>query len=172
MFTVYTDTTLIAPNIEDLDVARATAEQFASTGYTSYIRDDTTGDTIATIDVPEKEEKPMTYLDYANENPDFHPAWCQPYADSDEERFLVVHDGLASLIDSPEVTSVRGEDLCDFESDLGALAQTVNPDYDLYTGYTDQQIALMKMHEIGCSACPFRYECETMAAEMDETDYV
>lgn len=172
MFTVYTDSDLIAPSIEDLEVARATAEQFASTGYTTYIRDDTTGDTIETIDIPEKEDKPMTYLDYANDHPDFHPAWCVPFSDDSEERFLIIHDGLASMIESPEVTSVRGELLCDFDSDLGAFAQAVNPDYDAYSGYTDQQIAMMAMHETGCAACPFRHECEAMSAEMDETDYV
>lgn len=169
MFTVTTDTTLVAPNIEDLEVARATAEQFASTGYTAYIRDDTTGETIATVEVPEKEDKPMTHLDYANANPDYHSDWCVPWADASGERFLIMQECKPQAIDSPEATSINGDELCDFDSDIAVLAQTVNPDYDTFSGYTDAQIALMAMHETGCAACPFRLECDFMRSEIENT---
>ena len=85
------------------------------------------------------------------------------------ERFLIMQEGKPQAIDSPETTSVNGDELCDFDSDLAVLAQNVNPDYDTFSGYTDAQIALMAMHEIGCSECPFRLECDFMRGEIENT---
>lgn len=169
MFTVYTDTTLIAPNIEDLDVARATAEQFASTGYTAYIRDDSTGAIVATVEVPARELGHAHWLDYANEHPNYHPASCVPYTDHDCERFLIMNDGKPQAIYSPETISVNGDELCDFESDLAFLAELVNPHDVLYREDPDEKEALKYMHETGCFDCPFRLECDFMRSEIENT---
>ena len=112
----------------------------------------------------------MTYREYMEANRHENFSWCKPYADDTETHFLIVYDGIASSISTPYITAHRYGG-CDFEAELEALARDVNPDYDLYSGYNDQQIAMERMHEIGCWHCPFRDECETMGEEMDETDY-
>ena len=161
MFTVTTDTELFAPNIQDLDIARATAEQFAASGYAAAIRYDATGEIVERFEVPTgRDSDPQAWLDHINAHPDDHPARCVPYVDAAGECFLVLRDGKAAMIDAPGITSVRGDELCDFDSDLGALAETVNPDFERYPDHTDQQVALMAMRETGCAACPFNLECD------------
>lgn len=109
----------------------------------------------------------MTYLDYMNEHPDANFEWCKPYTNDAETHYLVIYDGIANSIDTPDMTAHRYGG-SDFEAALETLAREVNPDYELYSGYSDQKIALDRMHEIGCWHCPFRDECEAMGEDLDD----
>lgn len=112
----------------------------------------------------------MKYLEYMESHDGENFSWCKPYTDGNEERFLIMYDGIANSIDTPDGVFYRF-DGSDFDTALEALARNVNPDYDLFIGYNDQQLALIKMHEVGCSKCPFRYECDTMMEDVSDDDY-
>lgn len=113
----------------------------------------------------------MTYLKYMEQNPAANFPWCKPYTNDEQTHFLIVYDGLANSIETPTATAHRYGG-SDFNAELETLAREVNPDYDYYSGYGDQKIALDMMHEIGCWHCPFRDECEAMGEEMASTDYM
>ena len=112
----------------------------------------------------------MTYLDYMREHTDENLSWCKPYTNDDETHFLVMYDGIAGSIDTPNITAHRYGG-SDFEAELEKLAREVNAHYDLYSGWDDTHIALEAMHEVGCWRCPFRDECEAMGEEISATDY-
>lgn len=111
----------------------------------------------------------MKYLDYMKQNPEQNFTWCKPYTNDSETHYLVVYDGIAHSIETPDITAHRYGG-GNFDETLEQLAREVNPDYDLYSGYDDTYIALQSMHEIGCWHCPFRDECEAMGEEVSATD--
>ena len=112
----------------------------------------------------------MKYIEYINEHSEFNFDWCKPYTNNDLTHTLVMYDGIASDIDTPDTTMHRYGG-GDFEAALETLAREVNENYELFSGYTDTEIALDAMHETGCAHCPFRHECEAMQADMDDADY-
>ena len=112
----------------------------------------------------------MKYIEYMQENPTEGFNWCHCYTNAAETHYLVMYDGTANSISTPNSTAYRYGG-CDFDSELETLAREVNPNYDSYTGYNDSKIAIDAMHVVGCWHCPFRDECETMGEEMDDTDY-
>lgn len=108
----------------------------------------------------------MTTRDYMLENPEANLGWCKPYTSEDGKYVLILRDdkGKVDAIKTPDGTYYN----VDLNSDiLRKFAKSVNPDYDLYRGYTDEQLALEHMRETGCANCPFRDECEAMDAETE-----
>lgn len=111
----------------------------------------------------------MTYLEYMENHPDENLDWCRPYVSKDGEYALLKHDR------EPEIARTPAGDLYRYNGSLSGealeqIARAVNPDYDVFNGWTDEQIAIIAMHETGCAACPWRHECEAMGAEMETPD--
>ena len=111
----------------------------------------------------------MKYLEYFEQHPEENLSWCKCYANKDEDHFLVMYDGEPIRIETPvtckdiRMNRIECEDLKDF-------ALSVNNGYHCYHGWTDEDIALDVMHEIGCGSCPFRHECEAMHEEMEDNN--
>ena len=83
---------------------------------------------------------------------------------------LVMYDGELSSIMSPTREAFRYNGTLTDEV-LEQFAREVNPDYDLYTGWSDLHVALEAMHPVGCASCPWCEDCEAMYEEMSESDY-
>ena len=113
----------------------------------------------------------MTYRDYMEEHTTENFSWCKPYTNNEETHYLIVHDGIAEAISTPSIEIQRCDGSRLFEEWMETLAREVHPDYDFCHGWSNQHIALVVMHEIGCCNCPFKYDCEAMGEEMEETDY-
>ena len=112
----------------------------------------------------------MKYLEYMQEHENDNFSWCKPYANASGDYMLVMCDGELSSIKSPTFEAFRYDGTLT-DDVLERFAREVNPDYDLYSGWSDLHIALEAMHEVGCSSCPWREDCEPMGEEMSETDY-
>ena len=113
----------------------------------------------------------MTYREYMEKHPDKNFCWCKPYVNNEETHYLIVYDGIAEAISSPSVEVHRCDGSIQFDEWMETFAREINPDYDLYHCWSDQHIALEMMHECGCCSCPFKYECEVMGEEIEDTDY-
>ena len=112
----------------------------------------------------------MTYAEYFENHETENFSWCKPYTDKTGEYMLVIHDGELSSIASPDIIAYRYDGSLTDEI-IKQFAMAINPNYDLYSEWTDLHIALDSMHEIGCSHCPFKDECDAMEEEMQDTDY-
>lgn len=112
----------------------------------------------------------MTYHDYMIDHDEENLSWCKPYADKSGDYRLVIYDGELMSIMSPDREAHRWDGSLTDEL-LEAFARAVNPDYDMYNGYTDLEIALDATHPVGCSSCPWFDDCDTMGEEMHIGDY-
>lgn len=112
----------------------------------------------------------MTYREYFEAHEDENLSWCKPYANKDEDCFAIMHDGTIERVGTPEMEAQRYDGSLNDET-LEAFARRVNPDYNLYSGWSDEHIILEAMHECGCANCPFIDDCEAMGEEIQETDY-
>ena len=112
----------------------------------------------------------MTYAEYFMEHDNENFSWCKPYADKTGEYMLVMHDGELSALSSPDTIAYRYDGSIT-DQIIEQFAKSVNPDYSMFKGYTDTQIALFAMHETGCFHCPFKDDCSAMGEEMQDTDY-
>jgi len=112
----------------------------------------------------------MTYREYMESHEDENFSWCKPFTNKDEDCFAIMYDGTIDHVITPEMEAQRYDGSLNDET-LEVFARRVNPDYDLYGGWSDEHIALEVMHEIGCTSCPFKDDCEAMGEEMQETDY-
>ena len=115
----------------------------------------------------------MTYREYFEIHEDENFSWCKPYFDESGEYCIVMLEGEPCGIVTPEVEIVSGYDGAQAAIDetIPLIAKAINPDYDLYSGWTNLHIALDAMRECGCANCPFKDDCEPMGEEMQETDY-
>lgn len=107
----------------------------------------------------------MTYRDYHNDHPTENLGWCCPFTDG-KGAWLAEQsstDGTIMFPDGSECTTTNTKKLRDF-------AKLVNPNYDMYLGYTDYEIALDAMHETGCAHCPWNAVCDAMDEELGESD--
>ena len=112
----------------------------------------------------------MKYLEYMEENQYENMSWCKPYKDKSEKYTLVVHEGEPLSIMSPTTEAHRYDGSLNDEM-MEQFARAVNPDYNEYSGWSDVQIALDAMHEVGCASCPWKEDCDAMGEEMDKLDY-
>ena len=112
----------------------------------------------------------MTYREYFEEHDDENLSWCKPYANDEEDCFIIMYEGDAGGIVTPDVEAIRCEGTITDDL-LEALARKVNTNYDWYSKWSDLHIALDAMHECGCASCPFKDDCDAMGEEMEETDY-
>ena len=109
----------------------------------------------------------MKWLEYMEAHPDEHLSFCSVYvSDISDGYALIVYDGTLEGITTPDGVYSRSEGTLTDEV-VEQFARTVNFDYDLYVGYTDFQIAIFAMHEVGCASCPYKDGCEAM-----QDDYV
>ena len=114
-------------------------------------------------------ETPKTWSEYMVEHNTENFSWCKPYVDTTGNYAIVMHDGI------PESAVINGVTYYRYNGELTdeiitEIAKAVNPDYDLYSGYNNYQIAIMAMQETGCAHCPFFEDCSAMGEEMTETD--
>ena len=111
----------------------------------------------------------MTYREYFQQHEEENISCCRPFTDDSETYYLIQYDGEIESAKTPDGTyhrsPVYGQRLDG--SVIESIARAVNEQYDNYSGWTDEHIALEAMHEIGCAHCPFRDECEAMNEEMD-----
>lgn len=108
----------------------------------------------------------MRYLDYMEEHPGENLEWCRPYTDGNDN-YLIMYDGgpLGIKTETEEVTERR-----ELEYGMEGFARKVNKDYDLYSGYSDAEIALDAMHEVGCFDCPWKWDCDAMGAYVEGSE--
>ena len=105
----------------------------------------------------------MTYRDYYNDHPNENLGWCRPFTD-DNGAWIAEQssdDGTIMFPNGAEYALTDKAKLRDF-------AKLVNPNYDMYQGYTDYQIALDAMRETGCAHCPWNAACDVMDYELGE----
>lgn len=109
----------------------------------------------------------MKYLEYmeAHENENFD--WCKPYANDTETSFIIVYDGEALAITTPTMEVYRYDGSLN-DDILRKFAKRVNQSYDVYHGWSDLQIALEAMHEVGCASCPLKYGCDVMMEDIED----
>lgn len=100
----------------------------------------------------------MLYKDYMKDNETENLSWCRPFTDGNGN-YIVIYE-TDCMIHSKDV-SIN----CPTEKQLSEFAKTVNPYYDGYHGYTNEEIITDAMKEIGCCNCPFFNDCSAM----DET---
>ena len=108
----------------------------------------------------------MTYMEYFKEHDTENIGWCKPYADKAEENWLIMYEGIAETIITPMQTLYRYIGTLT-EQAMAEFAITVNNGYHCYHGWTDEEIALDTMHEMGCAYCPLREQCEAMYEEIE-----
>ena len=92
--------------------------------------------------------------------------WCRPYVDESEKYYLVMTEGRVNGMYGPGIKDCADCETGEEEDEnLKKLAQSVNKDYDLYSGWGDAHIAMEAMTETGCTSCPFFGICEAMDEE-------
>ena len=102
--------------------------------------------------------------------------WCKPYATPDEKTWVVVSEGMASIIIDAGKTTYGATD-----KQIEALAKRLNEDFDLYSGYDPLHILIEGMEgqyfglrghhaERGCSECPFRDVCDAVNEDVKAYD--
>ena len=109
----------------------------------------------------------MTYLEYMKTHENENLGWCKPYVDNSGNYFAIMYEGNMEWISMPDTEALRYDGSLTNEV-LEAFARSVNPDYDVYSGWTDVHIALDAMREIGCSECPFRCDCDAMLEDIED----
>ena len=119
----------------------------------------------------EELEELITYRDYMAHHDSENFSWCKPYVSKDGEYSMIVYDGEMYAIHTPDIDAPEfGDRLTDEQ--MEQFARAVNPDFDLYSGYSCLQIAMFAMQETGCYNCP-RYGdgCQTMDEHPDPADH-
>jgi hypothetical protein len=109
----------------------------------------------------------MTYLEYMMDHGTENLSWCRPYTNDDETYFLIMYDGEALEIHAPGYEGHRYDGTLRIYMEQFAR-ELAGDNYDLYSGYTDEQIALEYLHECGCASCPARHVCEAMNETMED----
>lgn len=109
----------------------------------------------------------MTNLEYMMDHDMANMGWCKPYTNDDETCFMIMYDGEVIRILAPGIDAGRHDGALRIYMEQFARS-LAGDDYDLYSGYTDEQIALKYLHECGCASCPVRHECETMNETMED----
>lgn len=107
----------------------------------------------------------MTYMEYMQDHPEENLSWCKPYTNDGEDRFLIMYDGEPLEVHAPGIEGHRYDGTLRIYMEQ-FTRELAGADYDLYQGYTDEEIALKYMHECGCASCPARHLCEVMKEEM------
>ena len=111
----------------------------------------------------------MTYLEnFELKNPSGNLSWCKPFADKNEDAFLIMYEGTAECVRTSEGALLHRYNGTLNDYTIAEFARSVNNGYYCYHGWTDENIALDVMHETGCASCPFRHECEAVNTEMEE----
>ena len=103
----------------------------------------------------------MRMHDYMLDHPMENLFWCKPYA----------NDNLVIVLCENEIIRLQamGKDYEVTSDSIHNAARISNPDYDLYSGYSDREILLMgDVQEIGCVDCPWFNQCEAM--DMEEVE--
>ena len=104
-----------------------------------------------------------TTLDYMMEHPDENMSYCKPYQDDSGAYTIIMFEGHAETARTPD-GDIYGES--NVKKSIKDIAIAVNPDYDLYQGWSDLHIALEAMHVVGCASCPYvNGECDAMMEE-------
>lgn len=91
--------------------------------------------------------------------------WCRPYISEDGKDAIAINEGEAVSL------MVDGRDFPASEitpDAIKALAQKVNTDYALYSGWSDLHIAAEALREVGCADCPWRDICEAMVVDDED----
>ena len=80
--------------------------------------------------------------------------WCMPYSTKDGDVWIAVAEG--------RICGARING-CDTDNPSAAtIARRVNPDYALYSGWSELYIALDAMDEHNCRDCPWFWACDAM----------
>lgn len=110
----------------------------------------------------------MTLREYFADHEDESPDCCTPYANKGRTHFMVVYDcGSQVTISTPTMLVNLYSGSAKYDEVLEQFAREVNPDYDLYSGWSDLYIATQAMDKIGCASCPWRDDCEMMGEELE-----
>ena len=108
-----------------------------------------------------------TYADYMRDNPDENLDWCKPYISDDGRYAIAINEGEIIEAITPDGHLPVGHLSPLTEDEIEKLAREIDHDYDLYDGWNDTEIILNKLHETGCSSCPFFGKCDAMQQEME-----
>ena len=115
----------------------------------------------------EKQNAPRTYGEYMAEHPEENMSWCRPYVSDDGRYAVAVNEGEIIEAITPEGHLPVGYLSPLTEDEIEKLAREIDPEYELYSGWTDTEIILNKLHETGCASCPFFGKCDAMSQEME-----
>lgn len=108
----------------------------------------------------------MTYREYFDKHETENMNCCRPFQDKTGDYTVIIYGGEMELASTPSGRYFRyNGTLTDAIKE--DIAKAVNNGYYCYHGWTDERIALDVMHEVGCSGCPFRDDCEMMNEEME-----
>lgn len=115
----------------------------------------------------EMQNEPRTYADYMRDNPDENLDWCKPYVSDDGRYAIAINEGEIIEAITPEGHLPVGHLSPLTEDEIEKLAREIDPEYELYSGWTDTEIILNKLHETGCASCPFFGKCDAMSQRME-----
>ena len=106
----------------------------------------------------------MTVREYMQETGG-NLSWCKPYFSGDGESAVAINEGepVGVLIDGADVAP---REISKPET-IRRLAQAVNAQYALYSGWDDLHIALEAMHEGDCCECPWFGLCDAMDGDVE-----
>lgn len=104
----------------------------------------------------------MRYIDYMKDHESENLGWCKPYIDNSGKYCLVIEEGEVVYIKTPDIETFYGSAELKDKNVLKEFVMAVNPDYDLYHGWSDIHIAIEAMTEIGCWNCPVKNICDAM----------
>lgn len=106
----------------------------------------------------------MKYMQYFESHEDQNMEWCAPYRDKTGEYVFCINEGVVDAIHTPEGDFFTR----DAKKKIEDFARQVNPDCDMYEGYSPMHIALDVMREVGCASCPWRHDCDAMDEEIPD----
>lgn len=109
----------------------------------------------------------MTYLEYMTEHPEENLSWCRPYINDAEDSWMILCDGKVTEVHAPGIDG-RSWDGTMQEALPRFARHLAGDDYDLYEGYTDDEIATNYLHCCGCASCPARHRCDAMTEQVED----
>lgn len=92
-------------------------------------------------------------------------SWCKPIRSKNGRVFASITEGAVSALRIDEVDYLTKDKILPM---LKTAAKISNPDYGDYSDWDDFEIMMDAAAEMGCSACPWRDECDAM--DCDDND--